>query len=589
LSRVIQKKVNFCFANILGDGETFSSLRNIYAMCFIGIIAINWLANYLFFNDFGLYVDDYFRIPSMMQAMIEGHKAVVSTIFSSPINVRPLHGDLIYALSLIGLKLGGIPGVYLIAFLVLSINSILTFILLIHVTKNIVCSFIGALAPLLNPVITAKLWLTAALGIQPALTLLLLSFIFYIHKKKVLSYVLVATSLFCYETFFWVFISAPLLVGRWSRKLISQVVMHVAILSSIFTAFFIFKSLASDPRLGIYNIKDLFHTAFKHSIEGPYTNLAGNFKIPIKTLISLSSMDLFLGVFCAAGLFLYLYKLESIDAAYAHTGGHFKGSITADGSTTSFTISIISRLLLVGLIMLIFSYPLTFLGSVRTIYGIDSRLHFSGTLGISFIYAGIGALIMRYFSDINKSKIGFAILSVWLSLLIVYNFGVQQDYRQARNIQRKFWTDLIKLCPDITDGTLVFFYPDGIHRVKSISSFDWSTSFVLEKLYDFPAEWGNPPRVYVINKAGWENILFSDPNLTLSDLDEKRMVNIVNKSDIGRKIDTNNCIFIDYENGYLHRLKRRFGLNGKTIQKDTTENILGNLKKGVLFSYLVNE
>ena len=453
------KKIYLSFVNISDESEICSFQRNMFVLCVIGIILINLLANYFFINDFGLYIDDYYRIPEMMRAIREGRTAVISYIFSSPLNVRPIQGDFINTISMFGLKLGGMPGIYLTGLIILSTNSILTLLLLMRITGNFVCAFIGALAIVLYPVTTVKIWLTAALGIQPALTLLLLSFIFYVHGRKFLPYVLAAMSLFCYETFFWVFISAPLLVGRWSRKLFYRVVLHIAILSSIFIVFVIFKYLDLDPRLGSFSIKDMFHIAIRHLIVGPYSNLVGNIDIPIKTLIHLRSMDLFLGASCASILFLLLYKLSSIENAYPHIGGCFKDGGTADEATTSFAMLNIRRMLLTGLIMLVFAYPLTFNGTARTFYGIGSRLHLAGAVGISFIYAGIGGLVIRFFSDITKRKIGFAILSVWLSLLIVYNFHVQKDYRHAKNIQRQFWTELIRLCPDMRDGTLVFLLP----------------------------------------------------------------------------------------------------------------------------------
>ena len=582
------KKFYMAFGRILDKDETCSAHRNMFILCIIGIIVINWISNYYYFHDFSLYSDDYVRIPRMMQAMREGNRAVGSVIFMSPLNVRPLHGDLIHAISFVGLKLGGIPGIYLLGFLILSINSTLAFLLLMRITGNFVCSFIGALALILYPVTTVKVWLTAALGIQPALTLLLFSFIFYVHDRKVLSYILAATSLFLYETFFWVFISAPLLVGRWSRKLFSRMVLHVAILSPIFFTFFIFKFMDSDPRIKRYSIKDLFHTAFKHVIEGPCTNLVGNIKVPIKTLIGLNSMDFFLGATCAAGLFWLLYKLSSVETEYPLNGGGFKDDRTANGATTSLTISNISRVSLVGLIMLIFSYPLTFTSSVRDIYDTGSRLHLAGAIGISLIYAGMSGLVILFLSYVKKRKIGIAILSVWLSLLIVYNVGVQKDYRHARDIQRKFWTKLIMLCPDITDETLVFVNSEGLQKVRSISPLDWSTIFIFEDLYELPTSWSKPPRIFMLGKSQWDNLINSNNKITLGDLNIKDKV-LVFRYDKGRKIEATNSIFLYYKNGLLRRLKRRVDLYDKKIHEHMPGFQLNDLKKGVLYNYLVNE
>ena len=566
-------------ARVSAKKEAILSYRNSFGLSFVSILMINWIGNFQLFDGFGLYIDDYFRIPVLMQAMQENPNAVFSTIFSSPLNIRPLHGTFIYLMSFVGLNMGGLGGIYVIAFIILSMNAVLCYLLIYRITGSVVYPFVGASILLLYPVTTVKVWLTAALGIQPALALILLALISYVYNKRSISYILLTLSLFCYETFYWIFLAAPLLANQWNRKLFKQLLSNGTYLCAIFAGFFILKSFSSDPRLINSNIYDLIGTSLKHLIEGPYYNLIGNIKILLKTLIGMNSKDVFIGGVLSLILFIVLSILWNWKERY--------DSVNIEGGKEERGLNSF-QLVIIGLIMLFLAYPITFLGNVRTIYGIGSRLHLAGIIGIAFLYSGLSAMILKYIDRTKTKIIGFICISAGISLMMIYNFHVQQDYREAGRNQIIFWRDLDKISTELEDGTLIFFYPDKQRNVNSISSFDWSTSFVLDKLYEFPKDWTNTPNVYVVNKAGLEQYIMLNDNLTLSILEDKDFINVVKIADNDRKVEKHKVIFLHYENDELKRIKSIGGFKFEDSENKLHQKAHIRFPKGVLYNLLVN-
>jgi hypothetical protein len=115
---------------------------------------------------------------------------------------RPLHDGLVYLLSFIGFRLGGLHVLYWIGYAILTVNAFLFYTLLKRLSDQQVFAVTGALAFCLFPAHTVQTWLTIAFAVQPALMLLLIAIHCYLSDRKKLSYLLIFGSLLCYETFF---------------------------------------------------------------------------------------------------------------------------------------------------------------------------------------------------------------------------------------------------------------------------------------------------------------------------------------------------------------------------------------------------
>ncbi|WP_155306409.1 hypothetical protein [Desulfosarcina widdelii] len=544
----------------------------------------------MLFKDFGLYIDDYYRITKILISIREGVVEILTTIFSSPVNVRPLHGAFIYALSYAGFSFGGLGGIYIIGFVILSINAILCFVLINTLAKNELTSLIGSLAFVLYPASTTKIWITAALGIQPAITLVLLAFVFYLKEMQWLSYLFVVISLFCYETVYWVFFAAPLFFYPWNRSIQNKVLKHGIIMACIFAAFFIFKIVGSDPRLQDSSVSNLLLKSIEHLVEGPFYNLRGQLFFLVKTATIINTSDIIFLIIVSMAITLVISIVGSRkenDNRDLHLIRN--GTLVASGNPLFKGNMGNYKLTLIGMVMLILAYPLTLNGSVQTVYGMESRFHLSASIGTAFIYAGVCARILSFFDNLKKGTIGRFLLSIMASLLLLNGIQIQKDYRDAYCVQRRFWQDFLNSYHNFREDTLIFFETQAVKRFRSIPTFDWSSAYILENIYTFPENWERKPRVYVVNKPGLSKILNTMDEITLSDLDKMQFINVVISSDFGRIIDKKNSFIVYYDsvppNRLISRTTNDFGNRTDKINSGD----LNHYSKGVLYKLLLKD
>src|SRR5207302_4136088 len=109
------------------------------------------------------------------------------TVFTSLPQGRPLGFFLPDLLSFIGDKLGGLPAIYLIGFLVVTLNTFLCYRLL-RVRVPPAPAVVGAAVFCLFPADTTKILLTHDFQLQPSLTFALLAALAYSAGRRPLAY-----------------------------------------------------------------------------------------------------------------------------------------------------------------------------------------------------------------------------------------------------------------------------------------------------------------------------------------------------------------------------------------------------------------
>ncbi|HCF27336.1 MAG TPA: hypothetical protein DEV81_09075, partial [Cyanobacteria bacterium UBA11049] len=205
-------------------------------------ILITWTSRFYYFTQFGIYEDDHYRVPVAMAWNWSEFWQFLSLLPSNLIQMngqgRMLHPSLIQTFSFLGEQLGGLSAIYLFGFCIVATNTILFYYLLKRLYNQPIFVIAGTLTFALFPADTTQAFLTHALGVQPALMLLLIAFHLYISKRRsftFLSYLCIFTSLFIYEKFFLVFLAAPLLKQS-PKSLKRELIQHSMLLSGAFIA-----------------------------------------------------------------------------------------------------------------------------------------------------------------------------------------------------------------------------------------------------------------------------------------------------------------------------------------------------------------
>ena len=460
------------------------------------LAAAVWITHFWHCAGFGLYEDDYARVVLAMELSWGELWSHIRTVFSESAGQgRPLHDILIYLFSHLGNKLAGLQGIYWLAYLIVTANAILFYALLKRLSTRPVFAVTGALAFALFPADTNQAYLTTALGSQPSLTFLLLASYCYLSGRRVISYLVIAGALLCYETVFPVFLAVPLLNRAWDAKLVRTLLRHAAVLGAMLVAVTFLRGFAGEARLSSLDLWTVVTTPLLQMSVGPAVSMAMFFLRPVETLAALDEYLLPFLLPCFAG---FAWLLSSVKLSGAANTLHPATSIRLWFSQPEVPAFFrhAGKLALTGLILLVLAYPLTFTIPATRAVGRDSRVHLAAAVGAAVLFACLCSAILYVAAAYRKKWLAAMILAALFTGLAGFGLTVQRDYELSWQYQRALWTDVVRHCPDLADGTVVLVQQTELRETKHIFSWGWAMPRVLRQLYHFPSGWHNPPLLY---------------------------------------------------------------------------------------------
>jgi len=175
-------------------------------------------------------------------------------------------------------------------------------------------------------------------------------------------------------------------------------------------------------------------------------------------------------------------------------------------------------------------------------------------------------------------------LAGFFALCIGSGLIVQRDYEISWDYQQAFWKDVVRLCPDITDGTVILVDEKVLNNPDQIQAFSWSLPGVLFQLYHFPNEWKFTPRVYRL-KEFWQNEIASAGSTSQL---SRIIWGWVEPSDRERTLDLSNIILLEVNNGQLTRRTEPLTIDRQILplKKMPASGPLP-FEKGILYEYLI--
>jgi hypothetical protein len=542
-----------------------------------------WITQFWHSRTFGFYEDDYFRIPSALSMNFHQllHFASKNIFYWGDVDGRPLHEILIYTLSNVGAKIGGLQGLYAIGFLIVCFNVFLFYFLLLRLSGSPQIALLGGIAFSLFPADTTRAFLTHSFGLQPSLGLLLLGFHLYLSGKTKLAYIPVVCTLFLYETTYLVFLVAPLLEHRYNKPKARR---HALVMILVLALTVMVRRVVGEGRVAGTGVRELT-LGLINIITGPITAVSMFVIRPVEACFKLNLEKVVLG--------LIVFVIVSI-ALSCHSGNRVepeKVEVAASEDRPR-----IRRLFRVALLMLILSYPLTLTTIGFSVSGRGTRVHMAAALGASMVIACGGHLALGI-GTLKKRQIASLAVASLCALLAVFGLTVQQDYTLAWSFQRSFWTELVTLCPDLKDGTVVLVESDGLpdnrqflfarEKLEGVPDtrqikFLAYPEIILQQLFQFPSSWQSPPLVYRL-PLNWK---MEQRSLNGMPLIDESVAEEVHRP--GRAIEPSRAIFLRSSHGHLARI---CGSSGITPDMDDLENkcsiTSSSAKKGVLYRYLI--
>jgi hypothetical protein len=271
-------------------------------------------------------------------------------------------------------------------------------------------------------------------------------------------------------------------------------------------------------------------------------------------------------------------------------------------------LSPLKKLTLLGLTLLVLSYPLMFTRAATEINGRNSRVHMTAAIGAAILVGLLSYLLVNLANNNLTKNIANAGLAVFFSLLVGFGLTVQQENQMTWAYQRAFWTDVIQLCPDIAPETIIL-VDAPLNTGKHLHSFiQWGVPMTLREIYKFPQTWARLdelpktddlprwyywrkytfyPKVYRLN-PNWQDLIVSQGKFDFNP--KSQAFEYFLQWEPPRLIDSHDLILLEEKNGKLFRRTEPLTIGDRVFEfKPVSQSTLQSFGKGVLYNYLIDQ
>jgi hypothetical protein len=546
-----------------------------------------WVAHFFYFRYFGLYEDDYAYISEPLGWHLSDLLDYAKVFVDWP-QGRPIGFFLPHLLSFIGAQLGGLHAIYIIGFVIVTLNAFLFYSLLKRVSSEAM-AVIGALAFCLFPADTTHTFLMHALGLQTSLTFLLIASLCYLSGKRVLPYLVILGSLLTYESPFMVFWGVPLLKSRWDRSLVRELIRHVAILMGIILVVVVIRTSMGEQRIleTRANILPVLLKVREAIVIGPAVSLELFFYGPARTVLhwNWELTIVFVACLVVFAWVLHQLRIDSLEEKHNHLLAFRSKIFILNGILQAPAYySGIAQLFLAAVVMLCLAYVVSYTHFPPTaIYGRATSVHLAAAFGGSLIFTCICSVFLSIAKAYRLKNYAVVILAFYLSLVVAYRFSIQLDFKQAWQNQRSFWTSAIENLPDMTDETVVFVLDHDLPQTQYIITNSWADPIILGQIFQFPGHWKNPPRLFVVHRDWTESVIREGDQF-------KWKVPTATWRSHWEVLPNSNVILLEMENGKLVRRLGSISIHGQNLElKPMPPDVKPTWGKGALYSYLIAE
>jgi hypothetical protein len=239
------------------------------------------------------------------------------------------------------------------------------------------------------------------------------------------------------------------------------------------------------------------------------------------------------------------------------------------------------RLGVSGLLMLVLAYPLTFTIRAYAISGRDTRVHFAAVLGAAVVWGCFCWFLLSFAEAQRRRWVGALPLAVLFGFLVGFGFLVQKDYARSWSLQRAFWTDVLRLSPDLEEGTVILVRPEGLIETRHIDANTWNLPRILDQILAFPEAWEELPRVFRL-RPGWEErILAEDGSFILNG------GTVAAPPSLYTEVASDRVIFLDWQGDVLIRRTEPLILGDAELWLKPVGDAARGMGRGFLYPYLV--
>jgi len=198
----------------------------------------------------------------------------------------------------------------------------------------------------------------------------------------------------------------------------------------------------------------------------------------------------------------------------------------APGKASDRTDSV--KVFLAGLASWIFAYALTLTNYPPTqLAGRLTSTHVAAVFGLACAIAA-ATTYLRSFSDLAKA-IATGAMTVFVAVLTLYSFRIQSGFAVTWAQERKFWQEVVQLCPDITPNSRIFLFGKEPKQNEFILTNSWADPLILEDAF---AVRGGPRLFYYDGLAKAADFRFENGQVTWKPFFWKDLRETLNVDDV---------------------------------------------------------
>jgi hypothetical protein len=456
--------------------------------------------------DYGFYEDDYWGIvPSFKTPVPQMWDSLISAFENWPTG-RPLNHILPKWFSWLGYHLAGVQGIYFLGFLVHSTNAFLLYLLLRKWLGHWAAVLAGCFFVVL-PEDTTRIFLLHSAHVHTSLTFLLIALLVHRTRFRFVSYPIAGLSLLSYETAFLPFVVFPLFFVDRPKRILRWLI-HLAGCGAVLLIVFGIRLSLGDPRASsvVSGPGEMLWRMISSLWIGPETCL----RILAKAALEAPhAQPPFAFLFAALVALLLLVLPRLINETPA-----------AEAPDRSKFIAVF----LAGLAAWIFAYALTLTNYPPTQEaGRLTSTHVAAVFGLACV-AGAIAAYLRSFGIPSVKGAVTVLMSIAVAWLTLYSFRIQSGFAYAWTQERRFWQQVVQLCPDIAPQTRILLVGTEGPQSPFIMTNSWADPLVLGDAFS----WDPSPILLYYNGMGsaaeiryensqvtWKPIFWGDERETL--------------------------------------------------------------------------
>lgn len=456
-----------------------------------------WLSHFLQIRSFGFYEDDYSLVAPFITAPTGEDVALMWRRFTMTAQGRPVGFFAAVLFSRVGYELGGVAGIYALAFLLIWFNAVMLHRLVGHCLPEYPrAAIVAALVYALYPADTTKILLTHSLILQVSVAFLLAACLLYLHRRYFFSYLVICGSLLSYESGFITFLAAPLLSGSGVDRSWRNLLRHMVVMGCILAVAAVLRSLSREARIAELSLVKAASLASLSFVIGPAMNVMLFFRAVSVSVWEYSGFLLPLACFLLTGAMLALCPEKNNDSDLSGRTQLLSNS----GQWREIDVKL-TKLLVAGLAMLGASYLLSFTHFPPTAaVGRMTSVHLCASVAGALTAASCWQIMYNACRNYWQRWLTLTLLVVSFALLAGYHGNIQSDFAASWRYQKSFWRQVTTLCPDLSDGTVIWVKRGSLPQTTYIQTNSWADLIVLRKIYRFPAEWKHPPRLVMVDK-----------------------------------------------------------------------------------------